>query len=1111
MNVADWLRALGLGQYEAAFRENSVTADLLPNLTPEDLKDLGIRLVGHRRRLLDAISALRTDADLAEHPRATSAERPRTAQQSTAERRQLSVMFCDLIDSTPLSSRLDPEELSAVIRGYQARVAAIIPRFGGFIARYVGDGILIYFGWPEAHETDAESAVRSALAVIAAVNESPVHGQHLSVRIGIATGVVVVGSPIGEGDAWQQTAIGETPNLAARLQNLAGPNGIVIDSATRRQIGGFFKFRDLGTIVLKGLPNPVPAWEVLEEAAVESRFEALRAEMMTPLVAREEELELLLRRWVRARSGEGQVVLLSGEPGVGKSRLTAALVGELSQEEPVRLHYFCSPHQSNSPLHPFIAQLERASDFERSDTVTDRLNKLDDLLLQTGASPEDAGLIADLLSLPLSNRYPMLELSPVQRRQRTLEAVISQVEALAAERAVLIIFEDTHWADPTSLELLDRIIIRLQHLRVLVILSFRPDFVPPWTGLPLVTSLTLDRLSSQDAKVLVERVAGDGALGLELLAEIVERADGVPLFLEELTKSVLEGTNEEGKVSSTKVPTTLQSSLMARLDRLGRSAKELAQIGSVIGREFPHDLALAVGSRVPDDISAALHRLVEADLLFRRGSDSNTRFIFKHALVQEAAYRSLLNATRQKYHLQIAQVLSDQCSEFVVSHPETLAHHYSEGGLPDRATIYWHKAGQHAAQRSAHKEAAAYLTRGLDALSSLPDTSERDKFELELQIALGPVLMAIEGYASPNAGRAYHRAQDLCHRLRGPPQIFQVLVGLRQFNHIGGALRSGRQLGEQLLALAQKTQDPIFLVQAHTFLGHSLCYLGDFQLSREHLEKGMTLYDQQQHSSHVLLSGLDPGVLCLSASAWVLWHLGYPDQALERAHAAILLATQLSHPQSLAQALGCNAQVHQFRGEPKQAREFADKEIALANKRGFQMRVAMSSVLRGWAIAEGSDRAQGIAQMRQGIAAYRATGAAASITLYQSLLAEKYESTEDAHLLLEEALAWATNSGEQWREAEMYRLKGMLLLRQVAPDTVQAERYFQRSLDISKNQHAKSWQLRTSVDLSRLWMSQGKHAAARKLLSKVFDWFTEGASCPDLREARQLLAELDRT
>ena len=606
-------------------------------------------------------------------------------------------------------------------------------------------------------------------------------------------------------------------------------------------------------------------------------------------------------------------------------------------------------------------------------------------------------------------------------------------------------------------------------------------------------------------------MAVDSLLPSALTDRVVEQTDGIPLFIEELTKAVLEGINEESPVSPTTIPATLQSSLMARLDRLGQIAKEVAQVGSVIGREFSYDLAQAIASWIPDDMSAALDRLVEAGLLFRLGPHLNTRFVFKHALVQEAAYRSLLNATRQKYHLRVAQVLADQFPESVDAQPEMLAHHYSEAGLPEQAAGYWHKAGQQAAQRSAHVEAAAYLTRGLSALGSLPDAVERDKLELELQTALGPVLMAREGYASPNAGRAYRRAQDLCRRLGEPPQIFQVLLGLRQFNHIGGALEDGRELGEQLLVIARRTQDRTFLVQAHTMLGHSLCFLGEFTAAREHLETAIALYDRQQHRAHVLLSGADLGVLCRSASAWVLWHLGYPDLALERAHSAIELATELSHPQSLSQALGATAQVHQFRGEAEQARAFADREIALASERGFQMRVALATVLRGWAMAEGAGRAQGIAQMRQGFAAYRATGAGASNAHYHSLLAGRYEGTEEAHVALEEALAWVARNGERWCEAEVYRLKGMLLLRQRIPDEVQAERLLQRALDISTSQHAKSWQLRASVSMGRLWVGQGRHEAACQLLSEIYDWFVEGFSSPDLTEARELLAKLNRS
>jgi class 3 adenylate cyclase/predicted ATPase len=1104
---------LGLERYEQVFRENRIEADILPSLTVEDLKDLGVTLVGDRRRLLDAIAALDSKMPAVAVP----AVLPDTPAQADAERRQLTVMFCDLVASTALSARLDPEDLREVIAAYQRAVAEVVTEFDGFVAKYMGDGVLIYFGYPRAHEDDAERAVRAGLSLIDAVARLDVKSVKLRARVGIATGLVVVGDLIGEGSAREQSVVGETPNLAARLQGLAEPDAVVIAAGTRRLVGDFFEYGDLGAVEVRGIATPVRAWRVLRPSVVASRFEALHGAALTPLVGRDEEIDLLLRRWARTKAGDGQVVMVSGEAGVGKSRIAAALEERLHTEPHIRLRYFCSPYHQDSALFPFIDQLGRASGFARDDTPAAKLEKLEAVLAQAAPPDEDVAFLADLLSLPASERYRLPSLSPQRKKDRTLDALIRQLEGLARRKPVVMVFEDAHWIDPTSRELLDLTVERVRGLPVLLLVTFRPEFQPPWTGQPQVSMVALNRLDRRDRSVLVEQIAGGKALPNEVVAQIVDRTDGVPLFVEELTKNVLESglLREEadryvldGALPPLAIPTTLHDSLMARLDRLG-SVRLVAQIGAAIGREFSYELLRAVSRLPEDELQGALVRIVASELVFLRGSPPDAVYAFKHALVQEAAYRSLLNTTRQRYHLQIAQVFVDQFPESVDTRPELLARHYSEAGLPERAATYWHMAGQQASQRSAHKEAVAYLTRGLSALGSLPDTVERGKLELELQTALGPVLMASEGYASLNAGRAYRRAEDLCRRLGEPSQIFQVLLGLRQFNHIGGALESARELGEQLLAIARRTEDRTFLVQAHTMLGHSLCYLGEFTPAREHLEKAIALYDRRQHRAHVLLSGIDPGVLCRSASAWVLWHLGYPDQALERAHATIELATELSHPQSLAQALGATAQVHQFRREAEQAREFAEREIALASEHGFQMRVAMATILRGWAMADGSERAQGIAQMQQGFAAYRATGAGASGALYHSLLAERYERTEDAHLALEEALAWASSSGEQWCEAEVYRLRGMLLLRQVIPDDVQAEHSFRRALDISKSQHAKSWQLRASVSLSRLWMGQGKHAAARQLLSQIYDWFTDGLSSPDLTGARQLLVELD--
>ncbi|WP_092124274.1 ATP-binding protein [Bradyrhizobium erythrophlei] len=786
MDIDSWLRGIGLEQYAQAFRDDAIDADVLRDLTDAHLRELGLPL-GARLRLLRAVAALGTS----EQPPAALEITP-TAPRTDAERRQLTVMFVDLVGSTALSARLDPEDMREIVGAYHRSCVEQITKAGGFVAKYMGDGVLAYFGYPRAHEHDAERAVLAALALVEAVPKlSTMAGSPLQVRIGIATGLVVVGDLIGTGASQEQAVVGDTPNLAARLQGIAEPNMVVIAEGTRRLLGNLFELEDLGTKNLKGIGGPVRAWAPLRASSAEGRFEALHTAGLTALVGREEELELLLRRWSRAKRGEGTVVLLSGEAGIGKSRLTAALLERLFGELHTRLRYFCSPQHTDSAFYPIIGQMERAARLVHDDKPPAKLDKLDAVLAQTSTSTEDAALLAEMLLLPNDGRYTALDSAPEQRRQRTLEALTSQLAGLARRQPVLMIFEDAHWVDPTSLEVLGRIVDRIKTLQALLIVTSRPEFNAPWVGQSHVTSLTLNRLGERDAAAIIARLAGNKALPADVLAEIVERTDGIPLFVEEMTKAVLEADSEGAArrtvaavpSSALAVPASLHASLMARLDRLG-PAKEVAQVGSAIGREFSHALLALVARKSEAELGSALDRLVQTGLLFRQGVPPQASYLFKHALVQDAAYGTLLRAPRRALHARIAETLERQFAEIAERQPELLARHCSEAGLIEKAAGLWGKAGQQSLERSALIEAVEQLTRALGQFAVLPATSELRREEIKLQAALLNARMHTKGYAAPETMAAGERARSLietAEALEEPPEDpllkFSVLYG----------------------------------------------------------------------------------------------------------------------------------------------------------------------------------------------------------------------------------------------------------------------------------------------------------------------------------------------
>jgi predicted ATPase/class 3 adenylate cyclase len=1105
MDIAEWLQNLGLGRYAPDFAQHKVDWDVLPKLTVADLREIGVTAVGDRRRLLEAIGNLPTS------------EFATDAVSGEAERRQLTVMFCDLIDSTALATRLDPEDLREVIAAYHRTVTDAVVEFDGFVAKYMGDGVLVYFGYPRAHEDDPERAVRAGLSLVAAVGRLDVSLVKLQVRVGIATGLVVVGDLLGEGSAREQSVVGETPNLAARLQALAGPNAVVIAVGTRQLTGDLFDYHDLGPVEVKGITGPVPAWQVLGPSTVESRFEALRGPALTPLMGRDEEVDLLLRRWGRTKNGDGQVVLVSGEPGFGKSRLTAALEERLQGEPHLRQRLFCSPYRQDSPLYPFIEQIGRAAGLTPSDSAAAKWEKFEILLARGSISDDDAPFLADLLSLPGSERRPIPDLSPQLKKERTLEALLRRLKTLSNRRGVVVIFEDVHWIDPSSRELLDLTIEYVRTLPVLLIVTCRPEFQPSWISESHVTMLVLNRLGRRDTAALVEQIAGDRELPDQLVTQIVERTDGVPLFVEELTKSILESgaLREDGDHCVLKghlppfaIPTSLHASLLARLDRLG-SARNVAQIGATFGRWFRYTSLRAASGISEDELQFSLGQLVAAGLLVRSGAPPDAIYTFKHVLMQEAVYESLLRNTRQQLHGRVAEALEANFPELMDSQPEFFARHYTEAGVVEKSVLYWGKAARRSIARSAMTEAAAQFQRALGQLALLPDSLDHQRKELEFCSALATVLQSVKGYAAPETGQALDRARVLWGQLGSPSEFLQVSYAQSLYHEIRGELSLAHRLDEDLLSLSRQRDDAGGLILAHHSLGRNQMFAGRFTSSRWHFEQALTLCDETFDHSLVRQAGVYPRVASQAFMAISLFCLGYPVQALARSSAAIADARKRSHPPSLAMSLTNGARLASFVGDVALLEEQAEQLATIATERSFGLWRAMGMVYRGWLKAKTGDFVEAISLLRDGLAAYRTTGAEAWVPYQILLLARACEMAgqiEEVENLLDNANAVSHRTGEHWLTAELYRHKGQLLLRQGCPK--EAEELYRKALGIAAEQEARLWALRAAMNLARLWDEQGRRLEAHDLLNPVFSWFTEGLETPDLREAATLLAEL---
>jgi class 3 adenylate cyclase/predicted ATPase len=1041
-----------------------------------------------------------------------------------AERRQLTVLFCDLVDSTVLASQLDPEEWREVVRAYQTACAEVIQRFDGHIAQYLGDGLLVYFGYPRAHEDDAQRAIHTGLGMvegIATLNTQLAQnrGIRLAVRVGIHTGLVVIGGVGGSGRQ-ERLALGETPHVAARIQGLAAPDTVAVSATTFHLVQGLFSAEDLGSQMLKGVAMPVQVYRVQSGAGALTHLDVAVTRGLTPLVGRELEVALLLERWAQVKEGMGQVVVLSGEPGIGKSRLVGVLKECVAADPHTRLECRGSPYHQHSALYPVIDLLQQLLAFAREDTTDAKVRKLEAALSRYHIDLQDAvPLFASLLSMPLPDHYSPLTVTPRRQRQKTLETLLAMVLELAAQQPVLFIVEDLHWIDPSTLEFLTLLVDQGPTARLFTLCTCRPEFRAPWGTRAHLTPVTLNRLPRHPVETLVVRVAGDKALPSAVVQQVVAKTDGVPLFVEELTKMVLESglLREEddryeltGPLPPLAIPTTLHDSLMARLDRLA-AVKEVAQLGATLGRTFSYELLRAVSPLDEVTLQQALSRLVETEMLYQQGVPPRTTYLFKHALIQDAAYQSLLKSTRQRYHQRIAQVLAERFPETAATQPELLAHHYTEAGLNEQAIAYWQRAGQQALQRSANLEAVQHLTTGLALLATLPEIPARVQQELDLRMALGPALSATKGSATPEVEQTYTRARALCAQIGETPQLFPALWGLCRFYRSRGKLLTARELGEQLYRLAQHEAEPTHLLEVHDALGYTLFFLGEYVTAWTHLEQGIALIDPTAQRALVLRHGEASGVQCLAVAALTLWCLGYPAQAVRRSQEALALAKEIAHPYSLAVAQHWAANLYHRRREAPALQAHADALLLLATAQEFPLFVGYGMCWRGWALAIQGQGGVGLAQMHQGLAAVLATRWALSRPFCLVLLAEAAGhagQVPEGLRLLAEALAAFEASGRGELLAEAYRLQGELLLRQAVPEAAQAEACFQQSLAVARCQQAKSWELRAAMSLARLWQQQGKRQEAYDLLAPIYGWFTEGFDTADLQEAKVLLEKL---
>ena len=1112
MDVGTWLSGLGLSQYEAVFRESAIDADVLTELTDQHLKDLGVAL-GHRLRMLRAIRELAGDA-----PVKASSAKP----QDAADRRQLTVMFCDLVDSTALTAQLDPEDMGDLLRAFQRAVTAAVTRFDGHVAKWTGDGASVYFGYPRAHEDDAERATRASIALVEAVGKlRRERGIALEVRIGISTGLVVVGELIGEGEARERGVVGDTPNLAARLQTLAEPGTVVVSESTRRLLGRHFVLEPLGPLELKGFKSPVPAWQILRVSENVSRFEASRSEAMTPFVGREQEIALLVNRWRRSTKGEGQVALLSGEAGIGKSRILAALRERIGDERHLAFRYQCSPHHGNDAFHPVIGQIWRGAGFVSGEPAAARLDKLETMILSAGLDiGEFVPYLASLLAIPTEGRYPALEMSPSEVKERTIAVLIAMVVGIAKSVPVVMLLEDAHWIDPTSLDLTGRLVEKVQDLAVLIVMTARPEFVAPWIGRPHFTAVALNRFERSQVVTMIDRIMSSRALPDEVLDQIIAKTDGVPLFVEELTKSVLESgllREENGAyvlaaaLTPLAIPSTLHDSLTARLDRLS-PIKEIAQIGATIGREFSYDLLEAVSPVRGQALHNALQQLMETELIYGRGTPPKASYIFKHALVQDTAYVSLLRGRRQRIHADIAQVLKVRSAKEEYQ-PAIIAHHFAEAGLAEQAAPYWLAAAELALSQSAPVEAEHHASAGLALIPRMTEGPERDALELGLLVARANAMIPLKSISAPETFAALADAKQLLDRGVGTDlQRVSILYGLCSASTLTARLQQALDFAHQIIEVAERQDDPTYRVVGYRQLGTLQFYAGKNREALQSLQKGNQYCDPRRQRALGYRFSWDQGLALLSFEVLVRLSLGLLDSAAQLGEQVRIELLSHGHATTVASATFSSQTWPKLVLGDLGALERESAELAAycAEKRVEQIRL-LASYHYAYACAMRDPAERNIAVLRAALDALRRSGGNAGNSIIKCNLAEALLTAGDlagAEAVLDEGFAFVEQSGERYWLADLHRLCGHVALRLPEPDRPRAEACFKKAIEVARGQEARLLELRAAADLAQLWRDTGSDSDPRAMLEPILAAIEGGETTRDVRNARAALAGL---